>query len=309
MKFTVATCTYNRAHTLPLVYKCLTEQTFRDFEWVIVDDGSTDNTRAIVESWATSAPFPIRYFFQENQHKKVAFNRAVKEAKGELILNWDSDDGAIPQALQTFSNTWDAIPEADRVRFVGVTCLCMRVDGTTVGDAFPFDSFDSDTIESSYVLKIRGEKWGFQRREVLLQFPFPEKVRGLVPEGYVWLQIARKYRTRYINKKLRIYTQSLDSLTGALNQFSQIQILEGRIFYYRFFLDEIAPVLFDRRAPRRVFLSAVQYCRLNLHATIQREDLQIKLKTIPARIIVAFAFPVGLGLFLLDTIRAFTRRL
>src|SRR3546814_8374382 len=78
--FTVVTPTYNRAHTLERVYSSLREQSFQDFEWVIVDDGSTDNTRAMVMGWQQEANFPIHYMWQKNQHKKTAFNRGVRKA-------------------------------------------------------------------------------------------------------------------------------------------------------------------------------------------------------------------------------------
>jgi glycosyltransferase involved in cell wall biosynthesis len=307
MKFTVATCTYNRVHTLPLVYQSLLEQTYRDFEWVIVDDGSTDDTKAVVDNWIASSPFLIRYFYQENQHKKVAFNKAVKEANGELLLNWDSDDGAVPEALQTFAEAWESIPKAESDSFVGVTCLCKRADGTTVGDEFPSDPFDSDTLESSYVLKIRGEKWGFQRRDVLLSFPFPDSVPGLVPEGYVWNQIALEYKTRFINAKLRIYNITNESLTGAMKNFGQRQILEGVIFYHRHFLDEISPVLIRRGALKSVLICAVQYGRLHLNSARNGRSSPIRLKRVTSKLIVASAFPMSFCRFILDTLIAFGR--
>lgn len=68
--FTVFTATYNRAHTLPRVYESLKRQTLRDFEWLIVDDGSVDNTRQLVQAWCAEADFPIRYLWQEHAHKK-----------------------------------------------------------------------------------------------------------------------------------------------------------------------------------------------------------------------------------------------
>ena len=83
--FTVLTPTYNRAHTLARVYDSLCAQIFQDFEWVVVDDGSTDNTRELVEHWCQTAVFPINYVWQPNQHKKTAFNRGVREARGELV--------------------------------------------------------------------------------------------------------------------------------------------------------------------------------------------------------------------------------
>ena len=85
-KFTVFTPTYNRDETLARVFSSLCAQTFIDFEWLIVDDGSTDNTAALVNSWRGNSPFAIRYYYQENKHKKVAFNLAVRNAAGLLFL-------------------------------------------------------------------------------------------------------------------------------------------------------------------------------------------------------------------------------
>src|SRR5260370_1372771 len=89
--FTVFTPTFNRCSTLPRVYESLRHQTLRDFEWLIVDDGSTDGTGELVEEWQTESDFPIRYIYQENQGKPVAFNRGVQEAQADLFLTFVSN--------------------------------------------------------------------------------------------------------------------------------------------------------------------------------------------------------------------------
>src|SRR5262245_31274251 len=83
--FTVFTPTYNRAHLLPRVYESLRQQTFRDFEWLVIDDGSKDNTGEVVQAWQRDAPFPIRYLAQPNGGKHTAVNRGAKEARGRLL--------------------------------------------------------------------------------------------------------------------------------------------------------------------------------------------------------------------------------
>src|SRR3974390_2817293 len=94
--FTVFTATYNRAHTLHRVYDSLCAQTLHDFEWIVIDDGSTDNTAELIDDWAKAAQFPIRYFKQNHSGKHVAHNLAVREARGLFFLPLDSDDACLP---------------------------------------------------------------------------------------------------------------------------------------------------------------------------------------------------------------------
>ena len=163
--------TFNRAHVLHRVYDSLREQTFRDFEWLVVDDGSTDGTGALVEAWRAEADFPIRYRYQENRGKHVACNRAVPEARGRFFLTLDSDDACVPQALERLNRYWEEIPEREQPGFSAVTVLCMDEAGRIVGDRFPRRITDSDPLEVQYRLKVRGEKWGFQRTAVMRTKP------------------------------------------------------------------------------------------------------------------------------------------
>jgi glycosyltransferase involved in cell wall biosynthesis len=216
-RFTVLTPTYNRASTLPRVYAGLKAQTFRDFEWLIVDDGSSDGTGDLVRGWQAEAPFEIRYFCQENAGKHVAMNMGVREASGELFVSLDSDDAALPHALERFDKHWrdiEASPEAGR--FSAVTGLAQHPDGTLIGTRFPQDVFDSDSVESRLRYKVKGDKWGFQATEIMREHPFPKAPDGsFVPEGIIWYEIARNYKTRYVNEPLlNVWTEGTDRLTN-----------------------------------------------------------------------------------------------
>ena len=208
MKFTVLTPTYNRKHSIHRVYESLLQQTYRDFEWVIVDDGSSDNTRYLIEKWLNDpqTTFQVRYFWQEHEHKKKALNRGVREARGELLVILDSDDRCVPEALEVFLDSWDSIPGACRDEFSGVCALCVDPEGKIIGDLFPVqDYMDVSPLDIKYIHKVGGEKWGVFRTEILRVFPFREDIPGYVPEHTVWDSIGKRYKTRFINKALRIY--------------------------------------------------------------------------------------------------------
>ena len=134
-----------------------------DFEWLIVDNGSSDGTAELIERFKSEADFPIRYFWQEDQGKQGSMNRAVQLADGKLFLTLDSDDGCVPDALERFKYHWDSIPESIRDGFTGVTALCFDEHGELVGTRFPDDPTDSDSREIRYRYKVEGEKWGFHR--------------------------------------------------------------------------------------------------------------------------------------------------
>jgi glycosyltransferase involved in cell wall biosynthesis len=261
--FTVFTPTYNRAHTLDRVYHSLVNQTYENFEWLIVDDGSTDDTRSLVQSWVKEAKFTIRYYWQENSGKHVAFNRAVGLAQGTLFLPADSDDDFYPNALERFLYHWRSIPDNKRNLFTGVTVRCADEAGALIGNDLPANPLDSDSLEVRYVHKVRGERWGFHRRNVLTQFPFPEPPGyKFVPEGVVWGRIARSYKTRYVNEALRIYRQ--DAGNQLMKQYKSVREYAFARFYYL----EVLNSEFDYfwYAAPGFFKVAVKYVRESLLA-------------------------------------------
>ena len=184
--FTVLTATYNRAHTLGRVWESLRAQTLHAFEWVVVDDGSTDGTADLVRGWTAQAPFPVRYLRQENKGKHVAVNRGVEAAAGEMIVILDSDDACLPTALERFAFHWRSIPMERRNEFYAVVCHCADPRGLRVGDPFPAHVVDARGLDARYLWKVRGEKWGTVRTDLMRAFPLPEQPeRTYVPESIV----------------------------------------------------------------------------------------------------------------------------
>jgi FkbM family methyltransferase len=266
MLFTVFTPIFNRRDTIGRVWDSLRAQTCRDFEWVVVDDGSTDGVGDLLGAYVAEADFPVQLARQENGGKHVAWNRGVAMARGELFVPADSDDAFVPETLERFRGYWLSIPEEDRPGFSGVNVLCRDpVTGEIVGTPFPKSPMVSQNLELTYRHRVRGEKWGCLRTAVLREVPFPaaEVLRGsCVTESYVWFTLARKYRALCVNDPLRLYYRdvpnSLMARRAAGGPLGRLTYnLPGRYFFHRWHLRANLDYLKrDRKALLRTIVAA-----------------------------------------------------
>lgn len=206
--FTVFTPTYNRQKTLKRVYESLVRQTYRDFEWIIIDDGSTDNTILLVNEWIKQKQFKIRYYIQNNMHKFYCIIKAVELSNGRFFIVADSDDAFVPNTLEILNKAYLEIPEKKKVIFSGVWCRCVDQVGNEIGDKFPTSPYDSNVPKVYLKDGITGEKWGFTKTKLLKSLSFSEKYfnNGYIPEGVIWNKLADMgYKTRFIDNCLRVY--------------------------------------------------------------------------------------------------------
>jgi glycosyltransferase involved in cell wall biosynthesis len=202
--FTIFTATLNRAGLLPRVRESLQKQTYRDFEWVIGDGGSTDGTEELIREWQKTSPFPIRFHSEKGEGKNAAINRGAIMSEGRFFAILDSDDWYVPQTLERFLHHWNGIPVAEQSKFVGVCALCSYESGKLIGTRFPQDIFDSDAIDLRFKHHIEGDKAGMMRTEVLRQYPFPKELGKFLGDSVVWNRIARSYLTRFVNEELTV---------------------------------------------------------------------------------------------------------
>ncbi len=296
--FSVFTPTYNRVKTIGRVYESLQRQSFTDFEWLIVDDGSTDNTRELIEICKEEARFPVRYFYQKNGHKKSAFNYGVERAMGEFFLVADSDDTLYPHALEVLFSRWCEIPQEERERFSGVCGLDDYEDGRIVGTKFPGGwGIDSNQAEIRHRYHVKGDKRGFTRTSILRANRFPDDLPGFVPESSLWIVIGSKYKTRYINSVILTYYQNAhNQITSSRDPTASAL---GYLYWKKIVLSFDVGWFFFR--PAHFLSEAARWTRFRLHAKTARSfSMSFWPTSFSGSLLVILMSPIGLALWGLD---------
>ena len=216
MKYvTVVTPTYNRANCLPNVYRCLLNQTFKEFEWLIIDDGSTDETEKIVSKMILENKIPIVYKKKKNGGKHTALNYCYQFVETDYLVILDSDDELLPNALQDFHDTWEQIEDKDRYWCISARCIDSQTN-KFVGNPY----CNNINALSGYkkrraIARAYGEKCTFRKTNVLAANPFPIfETTKFVSEDMIWSKIHKQYDQYCINNVVRIYhTEMSDGLS------------------------------------------------------------------------------------------------
>jgi glycosyltransferase involved in cell wall biosynthesis len=205
--FTVFTPVFNGEKHLHRVFKSIAEQTFRDFEWIIINDGSTDNSATLIRSFLAEHPeIDAKYLEQANSGKHISWNRAVEIARGRLFVPADADDYFFPETLSYFFEEWNKLTPVDKAILSGINVLCFDNDSEdVVGDIFPADGMRTTNVELEFGHKLQGEKWGCVRTDMLKSRPFPIIKGSHFPESYIWYHFSKKYKVICFNKPLRRY--------------------------------------------------------------------------------------------------------
>ena len=212
MKITVFTPTYNRAHLINNLYKSLLIQTNKDFEWLIIDDGSTDDTKDKVQSFIRDNKIKIRYIFQENGGKHRAINRGLDNVNSELFFIVDSDDYLIPTAIETIIYRYCTIENSQE--FAGISFNKGFTESELVGETFSSEYIDCTNLERGKN-KILGDKSEVYKTKILRKIKFPEiEGENFMSEIVLWNEVARQgYKLRWYNEIIYICNYLEDGLT------------------------------------------------------------------------------------------------
>ncbi|MBR6979910.1 MAG: glycosyltransferase family 2 protein [Prevotella sp.] len=251
---TIFTPTYNRAYCLHLGYEALCRQTCQDFVWLIVDDGSTDNTAALVRKWQAEGKVNIIYHYQENQGMHGAHNTAYRLIETELNTCIDSDDYMPDDAVEKIVSFWQ---EKGSEEVAGIIGLDTTFDEEVIGKRLPEDR-ERTTVARYYSEGGRGDKKMVYRTDVVHRYPpypiFPgEKYLSL---GWLYEQIDQDYELLILNEPLVRVEYQPDG--SSMNMFRQY-IRNPRSFA---FIRKSSMVLAPTR--KRRFMEAIHYVSSSL---------------------------------------------
>lgn len=283
-KLTVFTPTYNRAYCLGNCYESLKRQTNKDFIWLIIDDGSTDNTKNLVGNWQTESLIDIQYIWQENQGMHGAHNTAYELIETELNVCIDSDDYVPDNAVEKILGLWER--EGSR-NVSGLIGLDSYTDGTVIGSKLPDNLKTSTLFDLYYKYGVTGDKKLVYRTELTKKFPYPifenEKYVGL---AYKYYKLDQEYEMLLMNDVLCRVEYLPDG--SSLNMIRQYRKNPKGFAFYRKELMKLPFVNW-----RFKFKQAIHY----VSSTLLSKEFNL-LRETSHKILIALAFPFGFLLFL-----------
>lgn len=283
---TIFTPTYNRAHTLIRTYKSLQNQTCKDFEWLIIDDGSTDNTGEIVKKWINEADFKIKYIYKENGGLYTGYNTAYANIETELNVCIDSDDYMPVNAVELIVNHWQNFGSNNYAGIIGLDFY--HNTDQPIGGYFP------NELTEVYLLDLTTKKIHFGDTKQVMRTDLMKEVIPLVGfygeknfnPYYLLIQICDNYPLLVLNKNLcyveyqetgmsrNIYNQYFDSP----NSFAKSRIIEMRL---------------KRATMLSIIKSAIHYVAECLIAKDKKW-----LKNSPQKLITLLVTPIGIILYI-----------
>ncbi|MFN3136182.1 MAG: glycosyltransferase family 2 protein [Allomuricauda sp.] len=231
--FSIITPTYNRCHTLERVYNSMLNQTDQDFDWIIMDDASTDDTENLVNSWiGETNTFSIQYHkLSENKGKPYALNEGFKYCNRPITIIADSDDTFVPQTIAELKMLWKSVDlSRDAKKIATIWTLTDDEHGRLVGEPFPHNFWQVSYKERVLERKkqVAGEKWHSWRTEILKKYKMCYSSQSFIPEGATWKRINQDYDFLCVNIVHRKYFSSPD---GLINK-KKTKLEQQKIKYY-----------------------------------------------------------------------------
>ena len=293
-KITIITPTYNRAKALPKVFESLLNQSFKDFLWIILDDGSTDNTHEVVQNFQLLNPFfEIIYKKDKNRHKFLTVLEGVKMVKTPYFMVIDSDDTYPEDALENLISEVEKIDNQDD--YISVMGLSADENGHIVGDQYPKNGFDGSILEMRYKYKVRGDKFGIfitqtYQREIAGKDYSQYEGKGYIPQSVIFNDYdAKGVKTRFINKVVRFYLKDEDDTASVSNTRWSGKNLFGLAEGHLSFLNAYGNQLFSY--PKALIRNVIGYQIYALKSGRKTSTILTEIKNPLIKILGFFALP------------------
>ena len=279
IRLTVFTPAYNRAHTLPRTYESLVKQECKDFIWLIVDDGSSDNTSELVKEWQKKENgFEIRYIYKENGGMHTAHNVAYENIDTELNVCIDSDDCLAEHAVERILQKWEQVKDEG---YAGIIGLDADFEGKLIGKGFD-EGLQETTLGGYYASGGAGDKKLVYRTDVINQYPsYPvfddEKY---VAMEYKYRLIDQDYKLVVLNEVLCNVEYQVDG--SSMTMFNQyLRNPKGFAFWRKIAMQYPT-------SKKRLILDCIHYCS---SCYIAKNKNYIKES--PRKILTVFCTPMG----------------
>lgn len=281
---TVFTPAYNRGYTIHKCYESLKRQTNKDFIWLVVDDGSTDNTKEIIDNYIKEGIINIKYIYQENQGMHGAHNTAYENIDTELNICIDSDDYMTDNAVEKIIEFWN---ENKDKNIAGIIGLDSYENGTVIGSKFPNDLKKSTLFELYHKHGVTGDKKIVYRTDLTKQYPYPifegEKYVGL---AYKYYKIDLEYELALMNEVLCVVEYMEDG--SSLNMLNQYRKNPRGFAFYR---------LENMINPKASLIYKFKECIHYVASSFISKDKKYIMKS-NQKILTILATPIGILLYL-----------
>ncbi|MDV5172118.1 glycosyltransferase family A protein [Photobacterium rosenbergii] len=232
VSYSIVTPTYNRAHLLTRLYESICAQKYINIEWIIVDDGSQDNTKEVIDAiMSNHTGFPIKYFYKDNGGKHTALNTGFSKSTNEMLLILDSDDELTANTLSRVSELWFDLK--DNASIAGIIGLCRDAEtNDLIGTKFPKENMFSTITKNMFYFNRRGDTCDFIRTEYIKEYRFPElEGQRFIPESIVTYDLDKQYQYLCVNEVFEVKEYQKEGIT---KNFTRLAINNANGYFLRF---------------------------------------------------------------------------
>lgn len=280
---TIFTPAYNRAHTLPRTYQSLLRQDCKDFIWLVIDDGSTDNTAELIHKWQEQDNgFEIRYIYKENGGMHTAHNTAYENIDTELNTCIDSDDELTDGAVRKILDKWLVVKDKGYAGIIGLDADMNT--GKVIGVGFP-ENMEDTTLVGYYANGGNGDKKLVYRTDIINQYPPYPVFEGekYVALGYKYRLIDQEYKMAVLNEVLCNVEYQADGSSGTMYK-QYLRNPKGFAFWRKISMQY-------PESRKRVFIDCIHY----VSSSILSKNRNFVAES-PKRLLTIIAIPFGVAL-------------